>query len=382
MTSRGALYIGLMSGTSVDGVDVALARFSEHGELTEVLHTATHAIAPSLQAAILASGPHTPLGEICRLDQRLTEAFVDAITAIPPSHFDSAAVAAIGCHGQTVWHASTPGEQAQESVQLGNGNQIAAATGSAVVADFRRRDIAEGGQGAPLTPAFHAHCLADSQQPRVILNLGGIANLTLLAMDGTVTGFDTGPANGLLDRWIERHCDRRYDADGAWATTGTVDRPLLERLLGEPYFAHPPPKSTGPELFSLAWLERHLHGDEHPADVQATLSELTAVSVADALHRWAAPLANGQLFACGGGCHNSDLMARLSTHCAPLPVSTTAALGVDPDYVEALAFAWLAWARLHHRPGNLPSVTGADRSAVLGALYAPSCSTPPTHSAP
>jgi len=236
-----------------------------------------------------------------------------------------------------------------------------------VVADFRSRDMAAGGQGAPLAPAFHAAVFASATEPRAILNLGGIANLTALPVAGPVIGFDCGPANRLLDAWAARHLGRRFDEGGRWAAQGREDAALLARLLSEPYFLAPPPKSTGRELFNEAWLDKHLSGKEAPADVQATLASLSSRSVGDALARWCG--GTKRLLVCGGGARNSHLMARLAAENALLKVESTAAHGIDPEDVEALAFAWLARETSAGHAGNLPSVTGARGARVLGAIY-------------
>jgi anhydro-N-acetylmuramic acid kinase len=235
------------------------------------------------------------------------------------------------------------------------------------VADFRRRDVAAGGHGAPLMPAFHAAMLSSPDEDRAVLNLGGIGNFTLLPRDGVVRGFDTGPANALLDAWCERHTGRAFDANGEFAASGRIDEALLARLISEPWFALPPPKSTGREQFHLSWVETKLSGDEAPADVQATLLELSAATVADALR--ATQTTTRRVLVCGGGVHNPALMARIAAHLPGVLVESTAMHGLDPDFVEAMGFAWLARETLAGRPGNLPSVSGARGPRVLGAIY-------------
>ena len=369
--AREGAYIGLMSGTSVDGIDAALVHLGPDGRVHGIRATAWTPLDDRLAEAVRAAGAQTPLQQLCELDRHLAAACAAAALAVHRQAPDGLPVHAIGCHGQTVWHQGPQGDDGTpgHSVQLGDPNRIAAGTGLPVVADFRRRDIAEGGHGAPLAPAFHAHCW-DSEEAAAVVNLGGIANLTLLPADGApVIGFDSGPANTLLDAWARRHLETPFDAGGAWAASGRVDTALLARLRADPFFARPAPKSTGPEHFNLEWVLAHCRGDEKAADVQATLSELTASTVADALRAGGAP--PRRIRVCGGGAHNEDLMGRLRAHCPGAEVTSTAALGMDPDYVEAAAFAWLAWARLHDHPGNLPSVTGARRAAVLGGLFAP-----------
>ncbi|NLO81436.1 MAG: anhydro-N-acetylmuramic acid kinase [Xanthomonadaceae bacterium] len=356
------LFIGLMSGTSADAIDAALLRFQPR---LHVLATRSTPLSAKVQQRILAIHADSPLRAVAELDILLGRLFAQAaLELLAAAGVRPEDVTAIGSHGQTVWHA--PDGTVPFTLQLGDPNVIAELTGITTVADFRRRDVAAGGQGAPLVPAFHREIFAGAGDC-CVLNLGGIANITVLAGDATL-GFDVGPANTLLDGWIRQHLGRRFDADGAWAASGAVLPELLEALLEDPYFARPPPKSTGPEHFSLAWLERHLHGRAYRAqDVQATLLELTARSIATAVRRHAHTAR--QLLVCGGGVHNRALMTRLQDLLAPLPVRSTAELGVDPDFVEACAFAWLARQRLLERPGNVPEVTGASAPVILGGIY-------------
>lgn len=363
-----ALYIGLMSGTSLDGIDAVLVAL---GDATpRILATYHHPYAPDLRESLLElSHAAAPLlHQLAQVDVQLGQLY--AATAQALLHVASvpaSAVKAIGCHGQTVRH--SPHSTYPYTLQLGDANVIAEQTGITTVADFRRRDIAAGGQGAPLVPAFHAAIFHRADHDRVVLNLGGIANITLLPADAAqaVSGFDTGPANVLLDAWHQRHRGDSYDVDGKWAASGTVLRELLQRLLAEDYFDRVPPKSTGRELFNLAWLEQHLNGAEDPADVQATLLELTTVSVTRAVDRYARSAR--EVLVCGGGAQNKRLMIRLAESLAPRPVHSTAAIGIEPQWIEAMAFAWLAQRRLEGKPGNLPAVTGAKHHVVLGALY-------------
>lgn len=360
------LYLGLISGTSADGIDAALVRFAPR---LEVLAARTFAYPDGLRARVLAlarNRAEVTLDSLGHLDVEIGERFAAAASALlhgagaPPGD-----VQAIGSHGQTVCH--RPDGPQPFSLQLGDPNVIAERTGIVTVADFRRADLAAGGQGAPLLPALHAAVLADTATPRAILNLGGIANLTLLVPGKPVIGFDTGPANCLMDAWSLRQRGMPRDEGGAWAASGHVNAALLERWLADPYFAAPPPKSTGREVFNLDWLDAHLPQPIAPADVQATLLQLTARSVADALR----PYAVHELYACGGGVHNDALMDALGAALPDTKTATTTALGLDPDFVEAVGFAWLARARLQGAPGNLPSVTGARGPRMLGAVYAP-----------
>ncbi len=367
----GRTFLGLMSGTSADGIDAALVRFDEGDAHAApiLLHARTHAWQPALREHLLALGQQSAmltLDEVGELDVRIGQAFAAAALAtLREAGLTARDVAAIGSHGQTLRH--HPDGDAPFTLQLGDAHVIAERCGIPVVADFRRRDVAAGGHGAPLVPAFHAATLHDAGEDRAVLNLGGIANLTLLPARGTVRGFDTGPANGLMDAWCQRHVGTPCDIGGRFAAQGSIDGPLLARLLAEPWFAAPPPKSTGRDRFHLDWVEAALTGTEAPADVQATLLALTAHSVAAALH--AIQPGTRRVIACGGGVHNPMLMAALAEAMPEAVIESSAGHGLDPDFVEAMAFAWLAREHLAGRPGNLPAVTGAAGPRVLGALY-------------
>ena len=360
------LYIGLMSGTSVDGIDAALVRF---GAQPQVLCARTTPLEAGLAAEVLRlsqADAHIHLDELGRLDTALGQALAQAALELIAGVGD-AEIVAIGSHGQTRRHAPTGPHPF--TLQLGDANIIAERTGLTTVADFRRRDVAAGGQGAPLVPAFHASVFGSPMEDRAVLNLGGIANLTLLPAQGVVLGFDTGPGNGLMDAWALRHNGVRFDRGGALAAAGSVDPNLLEALLAEPWLASAPPKSTGRDLFNGQWLDVRLGGRlREIADVQATLCRFTAVSVMDALQR-AMPGCR-RLLVCGGGVHNPVLQAELAARWPGLVIESTAAHGLDPDFVEAVAFAWLARETLAGRPGNLPEVTGARGPRVLGAIHA------------
>lgn len=364
-------FIGLMSGTSHDGVDAALLAFE--GERFRLVATHYHAYDEDLRTALRAVcyAETASLRALGELSARLGTLFGEcANRALAKSGLPRAAVRAIGSHGQTVYH--HPFGPYAFSLQIGDPARIAQATGIDVVADFRNRDIAEGGQGAPLAPAFHRAAFGDPNECRAIVNIGGIANVTVLPASAhsgekRVFGFDSGPGNALMDTWIRRQRGEAYDRDGAWAACGKVREDALQDLLNDPYFRRPPPKSTGQEYFSWNWLEGIL-GDRaiEACDLQATLCELTAVSVAEAVRRHA-PDARRALV-CGGGAHNRHLMARLAES-LPCPIGDTDAFGVHPDWVEAAAFAWLARQTLSGLPGNLPEVTGASGPAILGGIY-------------
>ncbi len=363
------LFLGMISGTSADGIDVALVRFE--GETTLLLHGATYPYPTELRTLILdlsqASG-QIKLDDFAALDQRIGTHFAEAaLSSLAAAGVTAESVLALGSHGQTLRH--RPHGPHPFTLQVGDASVIAERTGIRVVADFRRRDVAAGGQGAPLLPALHAALFADADSDVAVLNLGGIANLTLLPRAGGATGFDTGPANCLLDAWSMRHRGTAHDEGGTWAASGTVAPALLESMLAESFFALPAPRSTGRDRFHLGWLDRLLPaGKFDPADVQATLLELTARTIAEALKSELPDAA--RVLACGGGVHNAALMRRLSTLVSPAALTTTDAYGLDPDFVEAAGFAWLARQTLLGRPGNVPAVTGARGARVLGAIHA------------
>ncbi|AUH00517.1 anhydro-N-acetylmuramic acid kinase [Pectobacteriaceae bacterium CE70] len=360
-------YIGVMSGTSLDGIDVVLAAIDEYTVAQQASYC--HPIPQSIRLAILSmcQGQPVTLSALGHLDTQLGILFAEAVLALlKQSGISASDITAIGCHGQTVWH--EPGGDAPCTMQIGDNNRIVAMTGITTVGDFRRRDMAFGGQGAPLVPGFHHALLFHPAERRIVLNIGGIANISLLAPGVPVRGYDTGPGNMLLDAWIWRHCTQPYDRNAAWASTGLVHTDLLHHLLADPYFSLPAPKSTGREYFNLGWLERQLAAFPliKPEDVQATLVELTAVSIAEQVL-----LSGGceRLLVCGGGARNPLIMCRLSALLSGIEVSTTDECGVSGDDMEALAFAWLAFRTLSGLPGNLPSVTGASRETILGGIY-------------
>ena len=367
MAQNAALFLGLISGTSADGIDAALVGFDPAPRLHAAL---THPYSGDLRRRILdlAQGDgRMALDEFGTLDVEIAQTFAEAAHALLRREgVSGASIAALGSHGQTVRH--RPQLKPPYSVQLGDPNVIAESTGITTVADFRRRDIAAGGQGAPLAPAFHAAMLPRDGVDRVVLNLGGIANISILDK-GPLRGFDTGPASCLLDAWTQEHRGEPFDRDGAFAASGRVDAPLLARLLADSYFAAPPPKSTGREVFHLGWLRQRLGDKElEPADVQATLVELSARSIADAVRAHAPSIR--EMLVCGGGVHNPVLMQAIAAALARVNVTSTATRGIDPDYVEAMAFAWLARERVAARaPENACDVTGARGPRVLGGIY-------------
>lgn len=365
-----ALYAGVMSGTSLDGVDAVIADFSPSSGAACKTLGAAHVAYPTMLRDELLALQLPGSNELVRAGaaaNMLAELYAEAIAkaleaaSLVPEH-----IRAAGVHGQTLRHRPDRGF----TFQLNNPARVVERTGIAVVADFRNRDVAAGGQGAPLVPAFHAALFGRPDLHRVIVNVGGIANITDLRPGGAIHGFDTGPGNVLSDLWCARNRGTTYDAQGAWAATGKVDAALLDVLLDDPYFAAPPPKSTHRDRFNLAWLEERLakagtHGEAE--DVQATLVALTARTIADAIRATAADAS--EVLVCGGGANNDALMRTLSHELAPRRVVTTAEEGVPVEQVEALAFAWLARETLAGRPGNLPAVTGAKGPRVLGAIY-------------
>lgn len=367
---RSGAYVGLMSGTSLDGVDVVIVTFEPQFKLIAARHTP---YPPSLRQPLqqLITDPTTSLHQLGLLDAELGEFYATAVTVLlTEAGLDPAQITAIGSHGQTVAHA--PHARFPFTLQIGDPNRIAHRCQITTIADFRRRDIAAGGEGAPLVPAFHRDLWQVATEERVVINLGGIANISILPpleegrAPQPVIGFDTGPANTLLDLWIQRHQGVAFDANGSWGRSGQLLEPLLHRLLSDPYFHRPPPKSSGREAFHLRWLTHHLSGTEQPVDVQRTLHELTARSVTDAIDRYAAT--SRHLILCGGGSFNGLLRERIE-QLSRRAVATSAEYGLEPQWVEAAAFAWLAAQSLAGQSGNLPSVTGAATPVVLGGIY-------------
>lgn len=369
------LFVGLMSGTSLDGIDAALVEIAEDAtQRPRLIDALCLPMSDELRAALLEL---TQASQVSFADLGTTEsAFCDhqaeaVRQLLARNGLSSSDIEAVGSHGQTIEHA--PYAEAPFTYQMDNPSRLAELTGCQVIADFRRRDMAAGGQAAPLAPIFHQALFNDATRTRLVLNLGGIANLTRLApasMPLPVIGFDTGPANLLIDAWHARHRQHPIDIDGQWAASGDVDPALLERLLDDPYFAAAPPKSTGRERFHLDWMAKQLRGGEAPVDVQATLTELTATSVAQAARPFV-DSDNTDLIVCGGGAHNRYLMQRLGTHLPDVTVLRCEDFEWSADWLEAGAFAWLAWRRVRQLPGNLPEVTGARGPRILGGVYAP-----------
>ncbi len=361
-------YIGLISGTSMDGIDAVLVTFGE--QTVSIEHALTRAYPSSLRGAlfVVTRDPDTcTVDVIGELDRHVGECFRDAVLELlEAADVKAEDVHAIGSHGQTLRHC--PDAKRPFTLQIGDPATIATGTDITTVADFRRADIALGGQGAPLVPPFHDWLFRSDSVDRAVLNVGGIANLTILpAGDAPVTGFDTGPGNGLMDAWILEHKGKPFDHDGKWAAENEPDADMLEQLLADPYFAAEPPKSTGFEHFNLDWLARHHIAHLDAGTVQATLLELTAASIATALERHAPETT--ELLVCGGGSHNLALMRRLSDRLAGIAVDTTDVAGLAADHVEACAFAWLAMRTLNQETGSAASVTGASRDAMLGAIH-------------
>lgn len=356
------IFAGVMSGTSLDGMDAVLVDFS--GATPKLLAAAHHPFPASLRDGLLRlnrSG-HDELHRAALLGADLAHRYAMAVNGLlADAGISKAEVQAIGCHGQTVRHRPDLGY----TIQIGNAARLTEETGITTVSDFRSRDMAAGGQGAPLVPAFHEAAFA-GEAPRAILNLGGIANVTVLVAGAPTMGFDCGPGNVLLDGWCERHAGLPFDRDGAWAAGGTPIPELLARLLAHPFCEAPPPKSTGRDDFNLGWLDALLPQAPVPRDVQATLAEFTAEVVARAARRWFPQVT--ECYVCGGGARNSDLLERLRRCWPGAWIATSDALGIGPEWVEATAFAWLAHRTMRGEAGNLPAVTGARAARVLGSI--------------
>jgi anhydro-N-acetylmuramic acid kinase len=358
-------YIGVMSGTSFDGIDTVAVNFNDD-QINIIAHHSVPFSSQMREKLLIIADPEIShrIQDVYALDAQLGHLYAETILAlITNSKIQSSQIKAIGSHGQTIRH--FPNQNPGFTVQIGDPNIIAAQTGITTVADFRRRDIAHGGQGAPLAPAFHHHFFHSSQENRAVLNIGGFANVTLLPASGKVIGFDTGPGNCFIDAWVSRHLHQSYDDKGKWAASGNINQDLLNRLLSHPFFDQKPPKSTGRDDFNIHWLNNMLADYQHlsPEDIQATLTELTAVSIARCIKDLNA------VYVCGGGAYNDYLLSRLATHLPGVSVQTTQALGLDPQLVESCLMAWLASRTLNKQPIDLSQITGSKEPVILGGVY-------------
>ena len=368
MPAAKRLFIGLMSGTSLDGIDCVIVDLA--GDTPALITADCHALPDNLRHDVLTlcADKQAPLAELGRLDIELGRCFAEAaIKTLAAAGVVAQEIEAIGSHGQTVFH--QPNSAAPFSLQLGDPNTIAERTGITTIADFRRRDMAAGGQGAPLAPLLHQHCCASQNKNRAIVNIGGIANITLLLANGARVAFDTGPGNVLMDHWVARHKSTHFDKNGEWAKGGSVDTALLAELMSEPYLALAAPKSTGRELFNGAWLEQRLASLKQrpsPQDIQATLLEFTATTLSTAL---LAGMRQGEIYLCGGGAHNTALLKRIGKLMPGYYVGTTAEIGIDPDWLEAMAFAWMAQQTLDGIAVDTSPFTGAKKPVMLGGIY-------------
>lgn len=354
-----------MSGTSLDGVDAVIVEFA--GQSCQVLNTCALPYPSALRSELMAlhMASDNELERTALISNQLSYLYAEAVQQLlSAAKLQPRDITAIGCHGQTLRHRPELGF----TLQIGNPALLAELTEITVIADFRSRDIAAGGQGAPLVPAFHQGVFADPSINRVIVNIGGIANLTSLPIDGKIIGFDSGPGNMLMDSWIEKHLGKRYDEDGNWALSGILIHELFDKLIVHPYFDELPPKSTGRDIFNLAWLEGFLDPRYLPEDVQRTLLELSAASIALATHRYCGTIE--EMYLCGGGAHNHALFQRLQQLLPDIKIQLSDELGIGINWVEATAFAWLAKQCFNQQPGNLPEVTGAKGLRILGAIYA------------
>lgn len=361
-----ARYIGIMSGTSLDGVDAVLAELGGAAPVRLESFYLPYSAELRKQLLDLHDAGKDELHRAALLGNELAQCYARAVAGLlDRSGVGADTIAAIGCHGQTVRH--RPESGSNYTIQLGNAALLAELTGITVVGDFRSRDIAAGGQGAPLVPAFHQALFSHSHLHRLIVNIGGIANVTSLPPGGRVSGFDCGPGNLLMDAWCLRHTGKTYDENGAWAASGQVIPALLARFLTHPFFSAPPPKSTGRDVFNLSWLEAYLSGNERAEDVQATLLQLTVAGIAMTVSV-SFPQVQ-EVYVCGGGARNRVLVDRIRAALPGQKTGLTDDLGVDADWLEAFAFAWLAQQTVSGKPGNLPEVTGARGARMLGAIY-------------
>lgn len=368
---QNSLYIGVMSGTSLDGIDIALVDITDDN--ITFIAGECYPFPNEVKMALwqLCQQSSCTLLQLGELDHRLGQLYADSINNfINKYHLDRQKIGAIGCHGQTIYH--SPNGEYPFTMQIGDANIIAAKTGITTVADLRRKDMAYGGQGAPLVPAFHQAIFSAPDKNRIILNIGGISNITVLSPNQPIIGFDTGPGNLLLDSWIMRHLNQPYDKDAQWAKTGIINQSLLQHLLNEPYFHMPYPKSTGRELFNINWLlQKLINYTPAPKDVQATLVELTVNATIQAINKQLTLSDNlpNELLICGGGAKNPLIIERFSKLLEDWSVLTTDQLNIDSSFIEAMAFAWLAYCRIHNLPSNITTVTGATKAISLGVIY-------------
>lgn len=359
-----ALYIGLMSGTSMDGIDAALVELPSN----KLVHGITVQYSDEIKNRIdhVLSGINLSLGEICQLNTLIGREFAGAVNVLlREAKVSPEQIEAIGSHGQTVCH-DTSGA-VPYTLQLGCGHSISSLSGITVVADFRTRDLVNGGQGAPFAPLYHQELFSQSDTEVALVNIGGIANVTFISPEQKTKGWDVGPGNCLMDGWIYQHQKKTYDANGAWSASGVVIKPLLDHLLSDPFFALAAPKSIGKEYFSLSWLEKHLLKEYEPVDVQATLLALTAHAIAESILNNKKQIK--QVYLCGGGTHNSELRNLLTELLPETTVSSISDAGFSPDYLEAMMFAWLAAQTINHTPVDLTFITGSEKLALLGAVY-------------
>lgn len=362
------LYIGLMSGTSLDGIDAVIVDFSQSMPQLIASHYHAYPDAVRHRIAALCQPGENEIERLGQCDVLLGRTFADTVHhLLEKSGISSDKIRAIGSHGQTIRHHP----EHAFTIQMGDPNIIVAKTKIITVADFRRRDMALGGQGAPLVPAFHKTLFQSEEYPCAVVNIGGIANVTLLSTDAShaVVGFDTGPGNTLLDAWIQKHLKKSFDMNGEWGASGQINHRLLDKLLDDSYFKKPSPKSTGREYFNLKWLQNHLNNiSDQPVNIQATLTALTAHSVVQSITPY---FSKGEILLCGGGAYNDYLIKLIKALAPHHTVNTTEKTGLPPKWIEAMAFAWLAKQTLEHQPGNLASVTGATRATILGGVYYP-----------
>lgn len=361
-----SLFMGLMSGTSMDGIDAAIVDVNTHQLITAITHPYSEKTQQALQEALIKEVITWSFWG--QLNTWIGQDFAEAArTLLEIANLKAQDIKAIGSHGQTICHDATA--KTPYTCQLGCAHTIAERTGITVVADFRTRDLVVGGVGAPFAPLYHQYLFADFDKPLAVVNIGGIANISYLTSASCGAGYDTGPGNGLMDAWVREHLNQRYDANGQWAASGEIIAPLLAQLLTDPFFNQPPPKSIGKEYFSKQWLYRQLKSTYRPVDVQATLLALTAENITQAIKR-CEPLPN-QVILCGGGAHNHTLVAAIQQRLPMCSVQASSAVAINPDYIEAMMFAWLAAKRLQRTACDYSAITGAKKPAILGAIFAP-----------